>query len=404
MSRKRSPLLVALVATLTGVASDLASAAQAAELAQTRGGVRRDRDRATPDQYVCRLKHRISGFSLGLSAQVPARPVTFKGLPDFGTREIVHGALSMTNDRKEHIRFAWDQAGGKLHVDLNRNLDLTDDPAGVFESERRGRHQEFSGVPLSITDESVTREYVVDVTMLKYPGRLRGSVYVRSGWEGDIELHGQKWRLSVVDNLDGFFGPGDMLVLRRNGAYSFPDCPAADQFQMPERISFGGHHYGLAVAFERDDAGSQIVATLTETQPRLGIVKIDGRFVRRLTLRNGSRTAILDSPGASVSVPAGSYGPPEVYLDAGPAVGPLRARGSTSLTVRADKPSPLKLGGPLSNTVAVAKRGSMLTLRYKLLGVGDESYEAAKGSRDTPPRFAVQWGGLRIASGSFEYG
>jgi hypothetical protein len=72
--------------------------------------------------------------------------------------------------------------------------------------------------------------------------------------------------------------------------------------------------------------------------------------------------------------------------------------------VSGQTPATLDIGGPLTNSVAVARHGSDLTLNYQLLGAGGQRYQLASVNRQHPPEFAIFHGGKKIASGDFEFG
>jgi hypothetical protein len=72
------------------------------------------------------------------------------------------------------------------------------------------------------------------------------------------------------------------------------------------------------------------------------------------------------------------------------------------ITVDANKPAVLKIGGPLKQSVKVKRQGGVLVLSYELVGLGGETYTSRK--RTSTPTFAVYKGDDALASGSFEYG
>ncbi len=74
-----------------------------------------------------------------------------------------------------------------------------------------------------------------------------------------------------------------------------------------------------------------------------------------------------------------------------------------SITVDEKKPAVLTAGGPLTNSVAVSRRGKYLALNYQLLGAGGP-YQFVNQDRSHPPEFAVYHGDKKVASGKFEFG
>ena len=70
---------------------------------------------------------------------VTPRSSAFKKEPVFSGGKVIRGMLQLGGGTSDEMGFAWDRTAGKLYLDLNRNLDLTDDPGrGVF---ARGRFQ-----------------------------------------------------------------------------------------------------------------------------------------------------------------------------------------------------------------------------------------------------------------------
>jgi len=66
------------------------------------------------------------------SVGLKSRPTSFKKEPAPASGRIVRGVLNFGADPSNSIAFIWQCGEGKLCLDLNRNEDLTDDPAGVF--------------------------------------------------------------------------------------------------------------------------------------------------------------------------------------------------------------------------------------------------------------------------------
>ena len=79
------------------------------------------------------LKYRASGESESFSLPLDKSEVRFKKEPAY-EGEVVRSLLAVAPGGGEFIGFACDLQAKKLYLDLNRNLDLTDDPGGMFES------------------------------------------------------------------------------------------------------------------------------------------------------------------------------------------------------------------------------------------------------------------------------
>jgi hypothetical protein len=364
-------------------------------------------------RYDFRLHFKEKGFYLRLFVPLEASDVTFKKEPDFGDRKIIRGAIPVAREEKEFLCFAWDVSELKLYLDLNRNLDLTDDPSGVFQGQGKKYQQSFHNVRFKSINSKVPLLYHVTMSFSDYriygiP--LRCIVNVRSGWRGDIVLYGRRWQLRVADNLDGIIGPEDVLTLRpyKENQEEPVDFSSYDRLAPTQKIFFDGHDYDLAFGFGPGAGGSQLIATFTESSSPLGTLEMNGSHIRRLILRGGEdkdlSLVLLDSPGNKVLIPARVYNRQRIFLDGGKIFRVLYAHSRNEISVIQDKITPLKLGVPLTHTVKMSRHGTELMLDYQLVGVGGERYVNFGRDFRNSPTFAIYRGENKIGSGSFEYG
>lgn len=409
---------------------------------------------AAQTKHVFRLQHKETGFSLQVPIDIEGKEVVFKKEPDFAGRAITRGALQTGRDESNFIGFAWDKREGELYLDLNQNLDLTDDP--VYRSNPAQPFQRFQNVKLTLTVGELSVPYVIDFDFF---GPFGPSASVRSGWQSEIELNGKKWLLAVVDNMDGIIGkipsfeepsnlsdpfdftsllglPGsDVLVLKTGDAPEevaedkpagtdlfpvpmpgfFEEMSDPDRFPVPQRLSFDGASYDLAFAFEPGETQTELVATFTESDAPTGELRIGGQFIKRLVLeedaRDGLSLVILDSPDATVTIPGGEYSTERVDLEDTRSGRLLRAEPYDSrVVIVANKSALLNVGGPLKHDLSVDRRGRTLELTYALAGAGGENYTDPEPtapflqSTERKPKFYIYRGDTTIASGSFEYG
>src|ERR1017187_9794720 len=86
---------------------------------------------------------------------VERRLVPFPKEPAVASGPVVRGVLKFGGNPSNAIPFVWQRGAKKLFLDLNRNQDLTDDPAGVipakalFSAGPSFIHQLFTTVPLT---------------------------------------------------------------------------------------------------------------------------------------------------------------------------------------------------------------------------------------------------------------
>ena len=130
-------------------------------------------------------------------------------------------------------------------------------------------------------------------------------------------------------------------------------------------------------------------------------MKLEGTRLDYIELfAKDGHTERITRPEQTIELPAGEYRLQQARLRG--YTYRRRVSGHDWVTVGADKPATLKVGGPLVPTVKVQGQGRILRLSYELRGVGGETYTG--GDRSKPPTFAVYKGQKQIASGQFEYG
>src|ERR1035438_8254921 len=130
--------------------------------------------------------------------RVVVRSTPFPKEPAFGSGKIVRGALQFGDSTNNSVAFAWTQAAGKLYLDLNHNLDLTDDTAGVFacpEKNYSKSYQTFTNVHLPFKTPSGNREMLVDLNLNDYGSRPGCTVAMHSFWQGKVTLQGLPGRV-----------------------------------------------------------------------------------------------------------------------------------------------------------------------------------------------------------------
>ena len=132
---------------------------------------------------------------------------------------VFRSRLRFGKDTNNAIALIWDQPKRKLYLDLNRNLDLTDDPAGVFSSTNKGFQQVFTNVTLPLRTATGLHPAILDLRL--FSGRRRGTglhaqLHSRSSVAGQGGVPGEEWQVAAVDNLFGVEGPtaAKFLLLR----------------------------------------------------------------------------------------------------------------------------------------------------------------------------------------------
>jgi hypothetical protein len=328
-------------------------------------------------------------------------------------RGVLHFGGNSSND----LALIWQRDAGKLFLDLNRNRDFADDTTNAITAldPKSSNHQLFEDVHIPIGGSLGVRPVRVDINLWNYGSRPPGcSLGVHYFWQGKVALQGRDWQVGIVDSLTSLPGslPQGQLLVRpweKHGQPFSASGNVADTVSFTKKIFLDGHAYQLdSVAAQ--DGSAQPALQFTEQPVALGEVNITGRFIQQLTLQGGPYLVRLAQPSGKIKIPVGNYDAiPSVRIEQGGTKAETRfsyASGSASkrLVVSEQTPATLNVGGPLTNSIAVSRRGQNLRLDYRLVGAGGTEYQMVNQDRSHPPEFAVFKGGKQIASGKFEFG
>jgi hypothetical protein len=362
----------------------------------------------------------------------------FSKEPVYSGPGVFRGMMRLGSDTNAFMPFAWDGS--------QRNHDLTDDPAGVFAAPARDL-QLFPGILLGFPSKQGPYQVRVDAHVFGQGGQggaVRVFLYVRSLWDGAIELNGKKWYVAVIDRPDGRLGPAlggkeisDRMVLRpwaeRDKPFlwwhatlphmhdlshvklvTFPyryagNAEVFDAFNLPSSLFFEGQAYRLNCQVERTGPQAGLALSFERFQPRLGKLHLGGDYIQRIVLDSGSSpdgiTAVLDAPAANVEVPVGVYPRQLVLLQRARGTNVAVGLGINRLAVTATSEARLDAGAPLRNTVEVARAsGGIVSLQYRLANAGDIGFHLAIHNEKAPPQLTIRQADTVVGRGQFEFG
>jgi hypothetical protein len=330
--------------------------------------------------------------------------------PETSQQHVFRSLLRFGKDTNNAIALIWDQPKHKLYVDLNGNLDLTDDPAGVFSSTGKGFRQVFTNVTLPVKTAAGVYPAILDLHLFTDAQGKWAHVQLHSRclWQAKVVLEGEEWQVAVVDNIFGPEGPAaaKFLLLRpwavRTNRVSVYDSTSGI-VPFPSQLFWVGRAFHVEQRFDTGGETAVRKLELTPQQPPLTELKLSGESLCYAVLRatNGYTVLLRDPPGM-VKVPQGVYTVSAAWLKKGPAE--AFRLGSQPLVVKATSATNLVLGGPLTNWVVLDRYGRKLSMNYQLKGADGGSYRLAQQDRAQPPEFAVYHGGKKTLSGKFEFG
>jgi hypothetical protein len=331
--------------------------------------------------------------------------VKFRAEPEFNRNgRVIRRAIPVGPGRDDFVGFAVDFAGRRLYLDLNQNLDLTDDPEGVYAASGSvprvpTTFADFRNVRLAFSRGGIVRTYVLEPFVCL--GGDSFLVNIRSTFEGDIALPGATRTIRLQDNLDGRFDERDIFTLSqanpRAGGRQIPLQP----MPLSSNLFIEGRQFKLSVDFKAGTGTPQAAATLEETGPRMGRLELRSLPLSRLILQSGGLTAILDHPDRDVSLPVGSYHLQRAYTETPALVG---SSNTVLVYVQEQGTAKLNLGSPFTSSVRVDRRSSYLLLSYILKGAAGEEYAITNPDKNSPPTFVIYRGDRKLAEGSFRFG
>jgi hypothetical protein len=311
------------------------------------------------------------------------------------------------------VWIGWDAPNRTLYVDQNLNLDLSDDPEGIFQGTTNAGQIVFSNAAFNLKNEAGRLRFQGDLFVYLSHNKsepLAGYAKPRFLYQAQTEFGGQKYQVGIIPT-DYEFPPArnyrGFLLLRSWADRQIPfrqNWWGVDTLPVPERLFIGGALYQAKILVEKKDAELGLTLRLTPQSAALGELNLVGQYLHRLVLKgdNNQLAVIIDNPTAKVKVPTAAYGYQVAWLkrETNEAVAYLQP-----FTLTAGKPHTLHAGGPLHNKVDITRRFGSLDLDYLLLGSGDVKYRSYHRTETAqPPQFTIQLNGRPIHQGQFEFG
>jgi hypothetical protein len=361
-------------------------------------------------RYSLELNYQETDEALGFdSLDHELRRNPFLKEPALGSKAVFRGVLFCGERPDQGTGFIWDKSKGRLYLDLNHNLDVTDDPQGVFVSPPNEYSQTFTNIHWTLPPEAGDR--TVRLKLGFYSPRP-GSLNVYAGrcylWAARVSLRGADWELGVADGkLKHKAGaPPETLLVRPWSEHRRPYRAALGTpyfCGFTTNLYFGRQTYALSWRYEPGAPAGKYRLSLQEQNPPLGELKVSGTGLHRLIL-TGSRhlVLLLDQPQGTHRVPVGTYSLSEIWLRQGDAEF-FRSRAGR-INVDARQPASLVAGGPLTNSAVLASEWEHLRINYKLLGADGGAYRPVSPDYKHPPEFAIFQGTNRLGSGKFTFG
>ena len=331
--------------------------------------------------------------------------------PELSKQNVFRSVLRFGGkDTNNAIALVWDQARSKLYLDLNRNLDLTDDAAGVFSSSSKGRQQLFTNVTVPLLTAAGLNPVTLNLRLsADAAGRqIQMQLGSCSMWQAKVGPQGKEWQVAALDdtfNQEGAAAAKFLLLRpwaeRTNRVYLRDLTSGIVRF--PDQLFWLGQAFHLERRFETLGGTPVCRLALTPQQPPMSEVRLSGESLQYAVLHaTNGYTAVLSEPPGMLRIPQGVYTVRAAWLKEG-ATKAFRLT-DDSLLINATAPTNVVLGGPLTNSVRLTRQGRKLNMNYQLVGADGWYYHLAQEGRAKPPEFTIYQGGKKVHSGSFEFG
>lgn len=331
--------------------------------------------------------------------------------PELSKQGVLRGVLQFgKKDTNNAIALIWDQPKSTLYLDLNRNLDLTDDQAGVFSSTNKGPNQVFINVTVLLRTAAGLHPACVGLRLWSDgTGRqMHAQLDSRSLWEAKVGPPGEEWQVAALDDPFGPEGPAfaKFLLLRpwtaRTNRLYLRDLTTGI-VRFPDQLFWLREAFRLERRFDSQNGTPVCKLEFTPQQPPLTELKLSGESLYYAVLRStNGYTVLLREPPGTLKVPQGVYTANAVWLKKG-SMEAFRLA-DAPLFINATAPTNVVLGGPLTNSVTLTRYGRKLNMNYRLVGADGGSYRLAQQGGAKPPDFTVYYGGKKVLSGMFAFG
>jgi hypothetical protein len=395
----KANILAVILSSLTWGASVLSAAQPAGSTAPSS---------ALPRQVELKLEAvpsalEYSSFNLNVANAPFARE------PALSPQGVFRRMLPLGRDTNNALGLVWDRTRGKLYLDLNRNRDLTDDPAGVFTATNQDLRQTFTNIALVVNTTNGPRGAVVDLSLFSEASgtSLYARLALRSLWRAKVDFQGRAWEISLGDQFPWATGSnGPFFLLRpwesRAGPVSF-QASWTGVVPVPRRLFWQGQAFDLAHRLETRGKTTLCTIEFTPQQPPLTDLTIAGESLDHVvfTASNGY-TVVLAEPRGTVKIPSGDYAVSAVWLKQG-SVEAFRLL-YPPVPLKATAGAGLRLGGPLTNSVTLTRHRKDLVLTHSLLGADGGRYLLTDRDPAHPPEFAIYRGDEQVAADKFRYG
>ena len=336
----------------------------------------------------------------------------------------IRGRLPVGPEEAEWMPFVLDMGAGTFSVDLEGTGDFTVFSSDVnIEAQTRiqSRTVCVKGIRIDIPRGEASVRYLFDLSLVEDRGGLRPGLHpnmvtidgsllrgllimMRSGWAGTMEHEGRRWPLLLMDNLDGALDEGDLLAFHeKTSERPFEEPPFEKRQEMIRTLCLDGKVFDFSYGFEGGGEKCELVIGLAEADRPMGEIVLEGEDISRVTLVGAEHLCLIPpvEPTAPMKIPVGRYAIKEVLLEGeedGVAYWANAVEPKTKVAVEEGAAAPVRLGGPLTASVAGQTRGNYVHLYETFTGVDGDLYHIQSEGFRGPFRITIEKWGIPFSS------
>lgn len=150
---------------------------------------------------------------------------------------------------------------------------------------------------------------------------------------------------------------------------------------------------------------SQSEFTSEEIRQFVGTLKLEGKFVKSLELKESGRILKFEDPGGEIKLSLGYYVVYRVLLEDD--VSQFQAEAYLNQGIRIDPSEPpdvLRAGAPLTSSISVERDRDVLLINYYLKDSYGNNYKLRKNYNENPPNISIYKNNKKMVSDKFYYG
>lgn len=323
----------------------------------------------------------------------PEEP-TLRAEPPYKGSKVKRGILKLTDSPETWMAFAWDRSANRVYLDMNRDLDLTNDTTGVLRVTANGSRPASFNAEVPMTTAPGEMLYRIAAELDFGPACW---LCVRGEWTGTLNAGGRDWLVGLQPRR--LSATSETRVSLRLAGSDAAQGHVTSYMSLPSTCTLNSETFLVEKRNEGTTSDSPVLVFTPVSLPT-GELRFSSPGISELHLRGiGGQLVILATTETIHRVPADEYQLGGLTME--PFGGPRNMGRSPAIVIAVGGSTTLPFGPPIRPMPVVNASGAYIDLSCRLVGAGGEEYG---GSRQNPPKYGIFLGDRLLKSGVFEYG